>query len=632
MDGSPAPLPPIGNPAPAAPPFGSPGVASGAPMTRPVGRPSNDPENDRQKIERNAERKRIEGVIPKQLDSKLCIYRIRNGRAQLGKPVITILVSELEKIQAENGQTTDEVVAERISERFQTGSFQCRFLDKSGRPVLDYPPWEVSLDEEENEDDMEDLDGSETVQVQAAGPHPGYASPPPAPSVDLATIANFGRTERNEEARRSNETMTMLTAMLTSQQSQAAAAAQQQQQMMMQFQQQQQQMQMQAKAEAEAREERERVRRAEFRTTLLTAAPLLLPFAQKLLGLDKEKGLDPATQVLIEMVKNKGSDGDLLKQTSAIMGEMVKSQMQLQSAGATQAVQMQGDVSQMVFKNMMGTMKELMEQSTGLKKDKEPDWLDRIAQFAPAIIEAAKQNGAEVPTLPQPPVAAPVPARRAKIPAPPAAAAPAEPAAPVAKPKEDEFAKYTTAQRVRMSLLTIRRMSLGEIPASDRFNALVWMAKAMPEDMRTAVAGGDDEKVLSLGSPVVMGTPVLMQWFQDDTSEGFLKTALEDLRLMFAGQMDAEKAKASVAAHAAFLDARKVTPAPVAPVPAPAPESAAPAVQEPAAGIAGSTPLDAGSAPLPGTGSAPTGPGDAIPGPGSQAPRRVKMPPPPPQG
>jgi hypothetical protein len=383
--------------------------------------------------------------------------------------------------------------------------------------------------------------------------------------------------------------MSIVTAMMQSTQGQAAQTAASTAQMQANFQAQMLAMQTQARQDADAREERESKRKSEFRQTIMALMPMVLPMIQAWFA-PKDKGLDPATVMLLEMVKAKAPDAEILKSMSGLMGEMTKQQMQLQGAGAQAAVQMQAEASSMVFKNMMSTMKEMMEARKNDGEEKEESTMEQIAKIASAVIPALQQNqNPQAQQLPQPPAqqiadAAPVqqapqslpptaPARQKRTP-PRQAQPPVGPSGPVraeaaSAPKSANPA-WTEQQKIGGGLTTIANLSVGAIPAEDRFKALQWVAGMLPEPMIAAIKAGQKEQVITQGTAAVVSNPNLLKWIGEPNSVAFLEDALDDIRHYLNGTLTEAHAIAAVQKNIEAVAARqRVPPAPKAPIAGP---------------------------------------------------------------
>lgn len=592
MDGALSPvagLPPIaGAPAP-----GYPGVPRQAPPANPVGRPAGDPDVQEARVARHAERKRLESVLPKQAtDSKIQIYKIKGGRPiPNARPVMTILLSDLEKAKAEgagdDADAADAFIAGKIAEKYDGGKFQCVVHDKLGKKVTDVPPWIVSLDEdddgEDDDDPEEEIDDQELQALTGGRGFPSYSgdarfpgapfaggqapyppAPPAPPAMDIAPLASALRTERNDEARRSTEMMTIVTAMMQNSQQQQQLMLQQQQARDEQYRREAIEREERSRKEAAEREERAEKRRGEFRQTLMTMTPLLMPFIEKIFGLGKKaEGPDAMTAMLLEMVKQKSPDSDIMKQMAGVMAEMTKQQMQLQGSGAQAAVDMQARASGVVFENMLKTMKELMANQSPLAAQKEDSTLEQILKVAAPLLANMQQNQ---PAQPMPQPAAPqqraepqaadgqvveAPRKRA-----PPRGRPAAAAAPQAPPAE----QHTPAQRIRGSLHVLRRMTTtgeGAIPPMERWAVLDWVRQTVPDDVKAAIAAGDKEQVILLCSSAAISDLSLLNWLKDTDNVAFVEDAIADIRALMEGKVTEEHAKKAIEAQVTFL-ARRV--------------------------------------------------------------------------
>ncbi len=580
MSENPAGLPPIPaqTPAPYVPavPGGYPSVPRpSAPPVNPVGRPSSDPAAQEARAARSATEKRLEGLSPRRAkDDKLLVFLTdrATGRAR-GKAILTILSSKIEDVLATappeaQDEALDDYITQELPENAADGTYKCQWYDKTNRPISSPPPWELVVGEIDEGDDLQD-DGTPdfeepTMPVHTSFAPPAPLPPPPAP-LDLAAVGGALRAERQEESKRSNETMTL---MMTMQQS-----AQQQMAVMMQMQQSQ---QAAAQALAAQAEERDRQRRSEFRNTLMTMLPLVLPMIQTWFA-PKDKGMSAEMTVLLEMMKanltNKGSDAAMFENMMKLNGEMTRQAMQLQASGASTAAQMNAEATSLVFKNLMTTLKETMDMKTKTPEAAEESTLSSIAKIAGPIIAAVQQQqqqGAQAPATPEMPAAAPAaPApRRATVkPQPPvvaedaASAAPAAEAPPArrvaqrAKPKVDPT-KYTDVQRIGSCLTTVRKLSLGAVKPTSRWDAIKWIVEWMPQPMLDAVKARDEATVMQLGMGAAVSNATILQWITDGENQEFLKDVLEDVRLLISGEATEALAEASVIKSGVFVQRR----------------------------------------------------------------------------
>lgn len=569
----PAALPPIASPT-GFPPV-QPGFAprpAAPPGAAPVGRPAGDPEVQQQKIERNAEAKRVEAVLPKQMDSKLLIFRAdKKGRVPFdAQPIMQFLLKDLEKANAE-GITTDEIVEAKLKEKFNEGRFVGKFVDRSGRamnPNL-YPPYPFTLGEDDAMDPTGQIDPTEEIEDESPSfqAPPSYPSAPPPTQLDLSAISRMQDSVREQEARRGNEVASLVAGMQNSMTQMMAAFAQQQQQR-----------EDAARREAKEREEREDKRRSDFRTTLLTVLPLVLPMLQKIFG-PREHGPDPSQQFMLEILKakllDKGSDASMMDQMVKLMGTMTQEQMKLQSTGAATAVQMQSEASSLVFKNMMTTMKELMENKPKSEKSEDEGMMKTLIKAAAPLLANIAQpqqqpapgfqeQQAQAPAQPAQDAAPTEPVvRRAKVqPPPPPPPQPAAETVPPAAPRRrrPDPAQYSDDSRIAASLDTVRKMSTGEITTEQRFGALQWVAQWAPAPMIEAIKSGSREKVMEVGQGAVIANPVLLNWLATEGSIDFLEAALADLKAMLDGTLTQDQAMASMAKADAWVRQRQNRP------------------------------------------------------------------------
>ncbi len=571
MDGSapaaPA-LPPLSQPAPAIyRPSSPPPPPSQIP--NPVGRPSADPEQQAQRVERSAEMKRIESVLPKSIDSKVLVFKSRDGRIlPSAKPFMTVLVSELEEAKRNDSDMDSETfVAAKLAERgIQDGKFACRFVDKTGK-IIPNTQFEVAIGGDE--DDMNDPNGGFEDDGEGAGmpvfqapPQAGYQTPPAPPALDADSYMRISRTERNDEAKRGAD----LAALIAGQQQSTT-------QLMMQLQQQQRDAQELARRDAADREERAEKRRAEFKQTLLTIIPLVLPLIQGFFK--KDHGPDATQTMMMELFKaklnekpEKGVDAMMLETVMKTMGAMTTQQMAAMQQGTVLTAQMQGEATGLIFKNLMGSMKELMDS----KKDSEPkeeSTFQQVLKVAAPLLASFQQQQGPAPGPSADQLAPPVPTaqvvhtevdqprrRREKVP-PPAATQPAPDSQQQPAPAAPK--RHTDLQLINGSLMTIARLSVGEILPIQRFNALNWIRDNAPASLLDAVRAGDEGKVLEIGAPAVMSSAALQGWINVQENVDFLRAALADLRHVLNGTLTKEIEENSIIAQAEFTTKRKQT-------------------------------------------------------------------------
>lgn len=543
---------------------------SGVP--NPVGRPSGDPEVNEARADKAAEKKRLASVLPKQAtDSKILVLRMKGSRVIPGKrPVLTLLISDVESAVSA-GTSAEDFIADKLAEKVgnRDGRYLCKVVNRLGQAVADTAPWEIIVgaddeddDGDENGDDGDDeeIDPRDLMGYPFRGgaaaaqmAPPPYAIPPAPPAgFDPASLARTMREERTDESKRSNEMLLVMTTMMQANaQTQANAQAQMQAQQQA-FQQQQQQMREEARREENARMDREAARRAEFKTTLVALVPMVLPILTKFFT--PKEGPDVLTTYLLESMKSKSPDSTILAQMAGVMGEMTKQQMTLQGTAAASAVNMQAEASNMVFKNMMGTMKEMMDHKAGKGDDEKESTLDQIVRMAPMVLQAMSNPTQAAAAAPAQPPAAPA-AHIAPPPAPPAAPRKRQAPKPV-------VAEPTEGQRIISALNDIRRLSTGEIPAAQRWLVLDYVRKQLPVPIVAAIQAGDKNTVLLTALPHVqnMKSDTLRVWAADAENMQFLEDALSDLRAGLNDQMTEEGAASAIAANTTFVERKHPKP------------------------------------------------------------------------
>lgn len=608
--------PPTPSPtSPAQPPGAIPPPSTPAPSAPP--KKAEDEAQQQARALRAQEMKRLEALLPKQAtDSKIVITRISgfDGRRVSHKPVMTILISDLEEAIQTTGVTSEEYIKDRLLEKFDKGKFRCQVLDRTGRPVAGIQPFVMSLDddvesddEEEPEDDDQDEDLLSPLPRTPSGapmtplPTPPMAPPPPPPpSFSGESFVSQIKKEKEEEKAK---TMDFFAALTTAQQSN--------QQMMLMFMQQMQQQQ-QAMLEASRQAaEAAASRSAEMWKSIITVlgpvvANLLQPkesVAEKLLlaQMQQQRQLSPEMQLLIEQMKSQNNTA------------MFKEVLSLQTSAATAAIETQAKLTSTIIDSALAKMQQL---SVGGPEPREESTLETIAKIAAPVIaaymskhaggadqqalaqlheplrgddgddEAALDDDVDDdaapadPTNPPPPRAAPAPAPQAP-PAPPVVVVAETPPPPPPQAAADP------AAGIKGTVLTIVRMLTGDIPPSHRWRALAWCLDHLPPPVIQAIERGDEAQVLQLCAPAVAAEPMLLQAFADPAFEPFLRDAVADMQRLLKRQVTEAYAKEAVRKQAALVRARSAKPADASVAPdAPRPEAAPPsadAVQAPPA-------------------------------------------------
>jgi flagellar biosynthesis regulator FlbT len=566
----------------------------------PRGRPPADPEVAEAKAQRHQERRRVEAVMPKKaLDSKVLIYRMRRGRIVPGaKPVLSVLVSELEEATRDGQQEPEDYLCQRLGEKLnnkdQTGSFQCVTVDRRGGRISDVPPFEISLvdegedlDEDDNDDGQGDegadgFDPGEPEDYDYRGHHPvpPPLGPPPSPThIDLAAIDDVARRNREEEKNKSSESMTLMLGMFQAMQAQQAQSAQQTTQMLMAFMQQSQQKSSESSGTMVA---------------LITAlAPVIAPLLQpKPQDTSTRDLMLPILMKLMEKEKQSNPAEDWMKTLPAMMQEVTRQQMALQGLGAESVVKMQSRMSEAMMTQALSIVKD---QGKKPEPEEKESTFGSIAKMAAAVLPSlmgGQQPQAEpgfaeqqVPALPAPAVIQPTPEpEQAPAPRPPRTAKKPTPEAAEEQPKPTPRQRppQTEESKIRGCMQTIRKLENGEIPAIKRWDALTWVRDRAPKRVLEAIVSGSTERVMQECASAVLPDQELLTWISDSEHIEFLTDALGDVKLLVSGPVPPEYMNSKVAALTAYQAKNKPpTIVPTEPQAAAAePAPAEPATQE----------------------------------------------------
>jgi len=585
------------------PPPGMPGMPQQQQQPQPrsmglPGRPLGDPEAQEAKVLKAQEQRRIEELLPKQAtDSRIMVYRLRNGRRLAGaKPALKqVLISEVEE-ESRKGVGCEEYLRSLLEQRYadRGGTFQCQVVDKHGKLVTGFAPFTISLDDDQELDDEEE-------EVDDGGPPPGYeefdptppappayVAPPPPPALDTSAIAATLRNERRDEQERSSSMMSIITTMMQSGQQQSSTMVQALAQIQAANQQQMIMLQQQAAQAERDREAKLAASNSEMWMKIMALIPIVLPVVQNLF--QKKDGIDPTTAILIEVLKNKDNT-DGMKTMVEMMSAGAKQQIEMMGQAAGSAQQMQGQLMKTAFDTMLQSVKDVKERESAPKED---STIGQILQIAGPILQnmAAGRNPPQSPALPAPeepravpgtdpagPVPLPRPRRPAKIPAPVQTGetqAPPPPPPPAPRPPTKDPSHYPDDERIRRCLVTVAKMSTGDIVPKQRWQMLSSISKWMPATMLDAAKAGDREKVVSLGQAAVLSDPALLQWFLDSENVDFLGEVLGDIKALVAGMVTPEWQAKSISDQAGFVAkrARKAAEAPPAAAPPPAPPAA----------------------------------------------------------
>ncbi len=302
-----------------------------------------------------------------------------------------------------------------------------------------------------------------------------------------------------------------------------------------------------------------------------------MPFIAKMFG-PKESTQSPSDVLMLELVKAKFSekpnDGtSAMEQLTRMLPEMMRSQIAIQAEGTKASMGVQSEVTGMLMKSLMGSMKEVLDSKKEAAEPRDDGTLATVLKaLGPVLAGMAQQPQPpqvtyQQPNPPQqveqqaPPAEAQVeqPPRRRKVqpPPPPPAQPTASGTAPAEKPRPDPT-KYSDDSRIASCLDTVRKLSTGEIPANERFNALEWITKWAPPSMIAAVKSGLEEQVLTVGQNAALASPVLLNWISTDGMVDFLKKAVADLKHILDGTLTEPIAVASVRENITFVHAQRV--------------------------------------------------------------------------
>lgn len=604
----------------AAPASFAPPAMPGAPQ-RPPGRPSSDDEKDAARLAKHATKQRLDKALPaRATDEKIRVFRLKKGRVIPGaKPVVEIMISEMEKAIEASGDPDfdrDQYIEDKVLEKFPDTRdvFQCQVFSREGARLPGYSPWDLDFregtEDADGEGDSDGDDGYDEGMDPGAVYPAGMRMPPPPPAVeDPARIAAAISSSREDEAKRSNETLSAIAQLTSGLQNAQAQASASMNQIFMVMMQQSQQAQERAAKDAADREERDRVRRAESRSMILGLVPVLLPMIQRMLGLDRQ-GLDPSTQALIEVMKEQiraanDKKEDPVATIMAVIPQMMQFQTTLAQGSMQQTMNMQNEANKMIFAQLSESLKKESQPAEKSTMETIAEVVGAVAPALAAMAPAQAPAPAPAPALPPPTPAsaapAPVPARRrAAVVTPAASDAPAAPAAsPAPHQPNPGVVRQSPLSRIRSCLHAIRRLSVGEIASDHRWEVLRQVAETMPADLRQAVQAGNDNAIMQLGSRVVLSDPALLRWIQVDHYAGFLKEALADVKTLLDNRLTPEMAEVAINQNKAFLRDHPVQAPAASAQAATAPASAPAASPEAAPPVTETTPPPAAAAEAP---------------------------------
>lgn len=574
-------------------PTGAPAPISGfaqpiAPVARAPGRPNEDPIKAEDRLQRHADRKRLENVLPrKALDSKLLIYRRtadgRSGMRPGARALLTILVSELEEARAQQDQSSEDYINDRIMAKVgperANGSYEVVTVDKRGQRINDIPPFNVTVGEEpasQNEassDESGELSPSERDELhrlemqergmdeQAQFQQAAYPQglPPQPTAIDLGRMDEFAKRNRDEAESKSTQSMALIMQVISQSQAAQQQAAAQQTRMFM------------AMIERMNHQPKQDVSGGTA-AIIAALAPVLAPIVAKMV---EPKQTDP---IILELLRRNTDKTDpsaaLLQQIPIILGKVAETQMALQSTGAKAAVEMQAEVNKAVMGNVLSSMKEAWRDSANLRagkddSDKGGSTAEMIGNIAAAVLPRllGGQQAAAPEAVAEQPVALPAP-QPIQQPAPqptpePVAAQPVPQPAPRPQPRRD------AAARIRHMLHAVKDLRSGKLPAERRTELLQFIMKTSPPPMLAAIRASSFDDVVKAGTQAVLADADILQWIANADNQEFLKDILKDARLYEGGALTDEQLAAKISA---LKQAQQGSAAPIATV-TPAPDT-----------------------------------------------------------
>jgi hypothetical protein len=439
--------------APQATPFQQPGMAQPQ-QARPPGRPAEDPQKQEERGQRHAERKRLEAALPKRAtEAKVQLFRKdpRTGRRNpTARPVVTVLLSDLEAAKEENVNTDEylqDLLLTRLGDRAE-GVYEAVTVDRRGSR-LDFPAFDVVVGEEpppDGEGDDEGLSPEEEAEIEreeamqrgpAAAPFapPAYEPPPRTQQLDMGVIDDVARKNRDEAKNDTASTMALvMQAMTQGQQALAAAQAQQTQLMVA----------------ALTQQRPPEGGNKELMVALVTA---LAPILHKM---TEPKPVDPVMMALLTRAMERPERADpmatvtgviteVMKMGNGMMADAAKNAMTMQANHSAQSAQMQTELTKGLIQNTLSMIKDQRNPPKEAEGDGGGGMMESVAKIAAAVLPAMMgQKGdatalatEEAAALPAPAPVAPRQVRTApKTPPPaaPAAAAPPAARAPLAAP------------------------------------------------------------------------------------------------------------------------------------------------------------------------------------------------------
>lgn len=563
----PAPVPT----APTAPPgvsFVPPAAAPPVRTAAPVGRPNSDPEVQQQREERAGTRKRLAAALPREMtEPRIVVYRLkgRSGQVKMNnRPVLTILVSDLEEATAQGAEAGD-YIRSKITEKFpeSQGRFLWEAQSHTGQKMTEYGSYEINMSDDDDLDDLEDDDQEEMLMRpdgKQYGPWdaPRPSGPPPADpshhlkqmrmavedtykrqesssSTMLQMMMHMAETRRQEEeSRRRDEE-----ARRREEESRRREDENKKFEMM--------------KLEIERKEKEAERREAREREERRLEADRQMQFMKMMM--DSSKKDDTLTPMLFKMLDSKG-DRDGTKELFGMFNEASKQSMLMQGEASKHMMAAQADASKMLISNILGISKQMVEaQLEAGQSDPDEDPMDKIGRMFKIFGPAIQAIGGGAQTQQQ------MVQSQQRLPPPPQmtqAQQPQQQRGPFTRKGRPDIPDN---QWIKGSLDTIMQLENGQIAAEQRLPALKWCAENLPEKMLAPIRAGDEMQVLAVGAEAADET--FQSWlFADEKHTEFLRDCVADIQRMLVGAFTEAAARESMQKHAAYHQAKHGQPFP----------------------------------------------------------------------
>ncbi len=527
----------------------------GAPtLPNPQGRPSKDPDAQERRAKDAAALGKFMEALPKEAtDYRVAVYRLKGkrGMQREHRPVLRILLSELEE-QTDTGGDPKDYIQNRLSERYgeRPGRFICIAQNAHGKPIDKIAPFEITLNMDGEDDEMEEDDEYEDIPVMDSpfGPNgeqqddvPWWHKPPPGAPRDPPPDVMVQATALLDRQRNSEQSNTaLMLGMFQNMQQQAQQSSQMMTTMLMTMNQDRERREAEQRdrerQEREARDREERSR-SENRVALFAAlAPALAPVLNRVV----EGRKDEVTPVLLAKLLDSDNNRQGAHELIALMSEASKQQVLMQGEMARQNMQQQAETNKSMISHVLQMAQQSVEAQRALDANREEGPMDTFANILSAVTPLLQnaQGAPSTGTMPQPmPQAAPP--QPHPRPAPPPRPAPVDqPAEAQARrpqegqqPSRETHPHYSDADWIRASLTTIRQMHAGQIPPEQRWAAMQWMATVLPHNLLQAIASNDEQQVQVQCMEAVLSDQTITNWLLDDGEE-YLREIISDFGML----------------------------------------------------------------------------------------------------